>query len=1248
MAIKPLTIQSSVGLTGDQHKWQDSQARGAMANVIDNIEGVSIDTSQADAAISGIPTPFARELMFKQAFKVSKNKVVEGGLNEYFLKMRGEWRGVVAALALGYQRFSKVKQVYLEYSSNNQGDNQNLYEPKGAFGKMLFERKDEWCDKNAGDNRPFICLIKFDGKLVGGTSPETLFFTNTTYKLESKENEPYIKDGKFAEPDLDRLDTAELQTLYAYVLHLETKTSDANNQLTSTASFAHQDLEKWRNNIAEEISRRNEKPDENKIPPIAIFSTESKDIHPFCDVIDFKEPLYGLYGWIYKENERPENAILFDSTKLLLPEEAQIARIILTDDDREHINQIPIHFLKAKVKDDDGYEFFALPLTGLGLKIYSGGTLENLLDEKATNGSTLTAEYFKEEKKLVVYLTLKLKRGGGNLPIIKREYKIHGKIQTKDLLVWPNFISYKWRRYFFYSEMPVNNNNGYKAMPFVCTPDEKLLLDEKNNYEPIDMLNCNDRHTYKYDNNEFTASLKRLIAPSKAADQNYSYEIYESNIPFKGVLLRTVDDIPAGSLIIKYTTSSDVANNLPKNFNFEQLDETTVGFDFGSTNTSIAYLDSNGEAKGLEFKNRVIDLFKTPSSKDEDKMIACEERLFFFQQTPKMSNSIKSILTLHATGLIENDFDKEKEVTGGFPSFSKNLPINTVTQDYIELLPPGNNDNDIVRVVHNMKWRRTGQNDHYKKAFVKSLMLHVYAELFAIEKYPTLVKWSYPSAMGSSWIDNLYYIWSTLENDDFTPLLNPEKKLGVARPPLIQLNNAQSPNISTPNYTSSSDDLSDLMPGVHTNSSKEENKSVKKENTDLEVEDKDVFAIEDDSAEHELNLESITDNQNVTALTEAYAVANYLSRNTNLTGKEDLAICFDIGGSTTDVSVLWGTTNGMNEVAIVKQNSIRFAAQLVSDTVRYYQNNFYKVLRKTCEEEHIQLQGLNDRYNEDTAVYFFNQIVDRLEPNQLRTFYIKLNKECPMVFYANMFVTCLIMYYAGILLHKVANFIISSKEYHRENGQPKFNVTIGFAGKGARLMDWLGSVKGVNAAKMVYNVMFANGVGEEFNDLFNLPNILIPDTPSNDVKYEVSKGLIYKDFRPKHPAIGEDLEILGESGFYCSDKNGKPCDLPPEKSLTAEMMKQIGSEKFRPYNEIGAGPVFSKFVGLLNKILSINFQSDLGNVNEYLKEVSVVNYINNKDELFQQARNNEAGFDYVAPILILEGLNFYDIVFKRR
>ena len=146
--------------------------------------------------VSGIPTAFARVDLFTEAIEFcgSGSKPVANNLTSYFPILVDEWRGFIACLALDYPQIS-VRRINLAYSDGKSVEaTANPYEPKGAFGNMLLDRRDLWCDLTVPEaNRvPFLNVIKYNGQVVGATAPDCLLFTSTGYQCVPAQDKPWI------------------------------------------------------------------------------------------------------------------------------------------------------------------------------------------------------------------------------------------------------------------------------------------------------------------------------------------------------------------------------------------------------------------------------------------------------------------------------------------------------------------------------------------------------------------------------------------------------------------------------------------------------------------------------------------------------------------------------------------------------------------------------------------------------------------------------------------------------------------------------------------------------------------------------------------------------------------------------------------------------------------------------------------------------------------------------------------------
>ena len=104
---------------------------------------------------------------------------------------------------------------------------------------------------------------------------------------------------------------------------------------------------------------------------------------------------------------------------------------------------------------------------------------------------------------------------------------------------------------------------------------------------------------------------------------------------------------------------------------------------------------------------------------------------------------------------------RKKEVSGGFPCFCKNLPVTSIQDDKIKV-EFINGTGTTATLIHNMKWSDQEIDKAHKTAFLSSLLLQIYAQLFTDDVVPVKLKWSYPSAMGDSLVKDYDQIWNNL------------------------------------------------------------------------------------------------------------------------------------------------------------------------------------------------------------------------------------------------------------------------------------------------------------------------------------------------------------------------------------------------------------------------------------------------------------------------------------------------------
>jgi len=1224
------------------------------------------------AIVSGMPTVFARANMFINALNAISDKTAKvDGLLGFYKSLIDEWRGFISCIALDYSEI-KVRRIFLAYSDGKKlSDTENIYEPKGAFGNVLFERAPLWADQTKSgntDNPPFIDVIQYKDEVVGGTSPESFLFTSVAYQL--KVNKPFVnvKSRNFTDPLHSDIQPEQLNILYGYVKFIINNIENfrrqfdslSNNLLKPSYANLQGNLQDWLKEMEIFANKKGFKLVE-QIPELASFKK------PFSTLFNHSTELYGSEG-IISSDATMQGAIAFDPKNLLLEEGSDIAQIDFGAEgakNKEFLKNRAIYILQAETKGEkELYTYFALPLTPLALDVFGKniGALTGVEDNNVK--SRIFAEYDPNTDELEV--TLKLFTNSSDSSITKRQkYKVGKEIKNQDILLWPNFISKKWGKYFMYSEIP-HNAEKYRATPFVGDVDDeyfRIVTDEKK--APVYLSENGKIKTIT--NTLLKEKVKaklHIVSDNRVSDNKYKYEIYESNLPFKGIKF-SFGSRDCGYVIIRYGTNQDSAikNKLQDN---QELSDANLGVDFGSTNTSVAYYSKKHEqvSPSINFKNRRVSLLSS-DAKNNDERPAVEDEIFFFQNDEIKSNAIKSILTIHDFKRMVKDIDSQspeslssQAVKGGFPCFEKNLPVEDANENriYLNYTNAGR-----VEIVQNMKWSNQEIENSNKTAYLSSLLLHVYAQLFEDGHRPISLKWSYPSAMSNNLIRQYMQIWAKL--GEVNPLTD-GSNLTIYNPVTTMNIAGDSGSLWGTNLSSNQGSWGSAVPEQGTSwgspppspppvtggwGSPPINSNVTNNLKELKTElgsinfDFKVLGSEE-------------------SLTESCAVANYIANSGHVSVDINyLTICFDVGGSTTDIMALCNMMGPQGiGLAMVKQNSIRFAAQRVSQATKH-SPNFRAVMLEMCERKKITIQGLNkgdNKFNSNTAPYYFEQLVDRLDENDFDSFYQLLAGKCPELMCVNLFVTGLIMYYAGQLASKLRTEVINSpnKVPGMENWKPKVNII--FAGKGARIFDWL-KANNLQNSKEYYETLFIKGFGGMAMAqqlLGDRPNINPTNNAgSKDIKYEVSKGLAQTTQKLYVPKNNTAIELVGEDNFIVLTPAGQQKQIKSEDSITAEMMESIGSYFLSSPPQGGfTCPKFMEFADVYFKIATGMFGLPLTQQDfmQGFNDMNIGSYIKQLPEYKMAQESKQKGdsqvFDFIAPIIILEGMKFLeDVIYKK-
>ncbi len=1289
----------------DANQWNPLEIK-TITDEIDTGSAFDKDNKEGlNAYVSGVPSVFARVHLFKYALvhSVKIRSDVSQSINIFYASLLDQWRKLITAIALFDEKI-EVRRIKLTYSDGKSyKETSHIYEPKGAFGNMLLMNRRLWCDPNVPAEtpdeklEPYVDILKFDHKVIGATSPETLLFSSTQF---SEANNPSLFQA------VENLSVQQKARLFAYLGHVKSKINEFGALYALNISYIDHELEIWMKELKEELKDYDNVSD---VPSI------NKFLAPFSIVFNHSSSLYSYNGAIFASvKSGQENGVEFDPKSLLLPKDSEIAQIrtkSYTTNHPDTLAKYPLHLMKASVVGDEGYAYFALPLSEKGLQVF-GNNIGQLLQENEIGSnqeirSTLTATYDPSLKIDNLKVLLKIRfsgESGDQGSDINEVYTVkEHPIQKKDLIVWPNFVKDKWSRYFIYSELPHDtrsSNCPFTANPIVACPAKgamRMLLDEKE--RPIFMANGDLVAT------DARVNAKLLVSARKMIDNPYKYEIFESKLPYYGLAL-SCGDKPAGFLVIKYGTQGDL--QLPRNMFGTSSSDTVnavLGIDFGSTNSSVAYCTENGNPEAFSFHNKSVSLLLNSHSPNEDESgehdSRCMERnIFFFQRREFGSNAIKSILAIHDKSRIDLSKGEaetiQNEVIGGFPCLENELPISSVSEQRINL----RFDDDVsAELVHNMKWADSAIDIAYRKSYLRTLLLQIYAELYDRDFAPIVpnkIRWSYPSSFSFELMNQYSQIWDSLKDvypfdgeDDAkyqrpvisTPNLGDASVLGGG------LGNASSSDSGLGGLLGSSSGLGGLGGGLNGLGSGLgglggglgaspagglggsplgglgsapsgglgsapagglgcDNQPKRAQVIDLAPKDEVV----------RFGFKTINMDGNY-SMTEANAVANKFANNID---RQSLLLCFDIGGSTADISALCQMydEHRVASCAMVKQNSIRFAAQNVSRATKYAATSFKNVLLSVCQQFEWSIPGLNcgeNRYSPDTASFYFDQVVDRMDVRDLPAFYKKISTDCQGLMCTNLFVTGLIMFYAGQITKKLVEEVRKSDEAPDSSFRPM--VYLKTAGKGARIFEWLSCInKGL--AENYYRVAYLAGLAgtvESNAAIENAAGQFIYDVNVNeftkgeanvDIKYEVSMGLVASNSKLLVPSDQKVIECMGEDNFYVvNSETQERVSLNFDDAVSSDMFRYLGSNFMCPQR--GQYVKFQNFVNIFYMVASnfgISKFFSQNDILDFLRNMELNRYIKEMPE-YQSATKTDTPnkpFNFIYPPIILEGMNFLD------
>lgn len=733
---KALLIKSYTDLnTGTQGDWNElTMARSYIQGIRTGkiLEGVNAE--KIGALISGVPTPWARAKLFKFALDTLATpdpNIGDSGLTQYYDQLHGEWRGLLALLALHGDRISFSHPVVMDVRG---GD----YRIASAFGRMLFSDSDLWSDQDElsknPDAQPYIQLIKYRGHLVGGTSPLTGCFTGVDYtKLGNDASDiSWYRNGKLEDP-MDYLNPEQLEKLYLFVRnmnsHLQAFADKVNALRTPERRVDLNGFMRMCQKWEDDIQAKAQSP-LRQIGPVAQYPQLKC---PFSVLFESNVPVYltPQFSFTYQAGD---GYTQIGDVQNLLSTDSFVVGWAEDDAQRRKLINAPVYFLRVKNLHAAQTYYFTLPLSEMGMDIFRN-RLSDVLDYTA-GGSTHLSATINDAGQLSVKLIVSI--DGQSVALNTREYNISWLTDMGKVILWPDFVSDEWDKYYLYSEFTADAAQQFQ--PLFRSGDAMLRDGEGHFLTPL----------YQPQPDETPeVDIKHLVSyPAGQPADLPKYNIFAADKPVEGLLAfvkQNGRDVRAGYLMLRHSVVKDLTQFAPKV-------NAVVGVDFGSNNTCVYYRADDRDPEPVKFENYRSVLVGQENI--DGRALAGNDELLFFTNYPAPGGQLKSWLQEHDSRCTA--YNQSEEIAGGVPVNRPNVDVREMDAYKITTQ---------AGILHyNMKWLDDAEGLEKKKAYLKSLWLQTCAYLYKQGIKPQEISWSHPGSMMESDVAEYEKIFGALAN----------------------------------------------------------------------------------------------------------------------------------------------------------------------------------------------------------------------------------------------------------------------------------------------------------------------------------------------------------------------------------------------------------------------------------------------------------------------------------------------------
>lgn len=718
---KALLIKSYTNLTtGTQGQWNELNMASSYIQGIETgkiLEGLTAE--KLAALISGVPTPWARAKLFKFALQTIASpdpNIKASGLQQFYDMLYGEWKGLLATIALFPDRIRFSNPIKMDVKGDE-------YDIAAAFGRMLFEDKDVWGNQDKlaknPDEQPFIHLIYYRDHLVGGTSPMTGVFTGVNYANlgDDASDIEWYRDGKFEDPTR-YLSPDQLQKVYLFIKNMNSNLEEFEKKINSQRGGKQpisidgfkQMSRKWEQELL--YCGGGNLRDKG---PIAKYGNLEC---PFSLLLKSDVPVYLKPDYTFTYTNNGDYKLIGDIQDLLSDDKFVIGWAEDADT-RPKLSDAPVFYLRVKELKDGSMSYFTLPLSERGIDIFKNN-LRGLLGYNESGNTSLTG-VITDAGQLAVTLIVEI--DGQKVTLNTREYEIDWITDLGKVIMWPDFVSERWDKYYLYSEFTADAQEQFQPIfkwqgEFVRTIDKKFWTAD---YEPSA-------------DEDIQIKVKKLITyPAGQGEELPKYNIICADKPLAGLSAFVKDtgrDVHAGYLIFRQDVIVDKST-------IDLNGTAVVGIDFGSNNTCVYYNAGDRGANPVEFKNYRTVLVGKENS--DTRSIAENNELLFFTNYVSENGQVKSWLHEHDTRY--NCYNESEEIAGGVPVNRPNI--------FVKEMNPYEIKTQAGTLHYNMKWLDNDKGLQKKRAFLKSIWLQTCAYLYKKEERirPEELRWSYPGSM---------------------------------------------------------------------------------------------------------------------------------------------------------------------------------------------------------------------------------------------------------------------------------------------------------------------------------------------------------------------------------------------------------------------------------------------------------------------------------------------------------------------